>query len=300
MVMISLTSGQLRGSMPPLVTPFVDGAIDLGTYASLVDWHADEGSHGVVVCSGRTGESAALSTAERRRLAAVAVDAADGRVEVVVAIDCLSRVDALELADHAGRIGAAAIIVEAPSSTTHQSDGLVDLFVEIAARTELPVLVHTCRDRDTVDVDRGMITELALFAPNFVGLLQSSADLGLVTEALITFGCDFRILAGSESFAMMALGAQGAVDSVANVVPRWVTELYYAVSKDGFSEGRASNDRLFDLRRVVGANSDPLPLKYMMWRLGLLPNNEHRGPWCQPTLAVTGRLDALLVMLAAC
>ncbi len=299
-VMISLWSEQLRGSMPPLVTPFVDGAVDLGTYASMVDWHADEGSHGVVVCSGSTGESGSLSTAERHRLAAVAVDAADGRVEVVVAIDCVSRLDALQLADHAGRIGAAAIIVEAPPSTTHGSDGLADLFVEIAMATELPVLVHTCRDRDTVDVDLGILTELALFAPNFVGLVQSSSDLSLVTEALITFGRDFRILAGAESFAMMALGAQGAVDSIANVVPRWVTELYYAVAKDGFSEGRVSNDRLFEVRRVIGANSDPLPLKYMMWRLGLLPSNEHRRPLHQPSHAVTTRLDALLVTLAAC
>ena len=60
-----------------------------------------------------------------------------------------------------------------------------------------------------------MITEVALFAPNFVGLVQTSADLGSVTEALITFGRDFRIFAGAESFAMMALGAHGAVDSIA-------------------------------------------------------------------------------------
>ena len=153
--------------MPPLVTPFVDGAVDLGTSASLVDRHAEEGSHGVVVCS-ESNRGIRSSVAHR-----------------------------------------------APSTGCSSGGRLVDLFVEIAAPTEIPVLVHTCRHRETVDVDRGMITEVALFAPNFVGLVQSSADLGSVTKALITFGRDFRILAGSGSFAMMALGAHGAVDSIA-------------------------------------------------------------------------------------
>ena len=123
------------------------------------------------------------------------------------------------------------------------------------------------------------------------------ADLGLVTEALMAFGPQFRVLVGLEevSFPMLALGASGMVNAVANVVPRKVVGAVRGGDVEGdLEDGRAVHQELFELNRAVFYDTNPIPVKYMMWRLGILPNNEHRLPMMPATPEVAARLDALL------
>jgi 4-hydroxy-tetrahydrodipicolinate synthase len=293
---ISLPAGALRGSLPPLVTPFRNGQVDYDTYARIVEWHVREGSHGVVTC-GTSGEPSVLTIAERRTLTEVAVEAAAGRIAVVAATGSQSHAETVELTEHAAAAGVDALLVVTPYYIRPPRRGLVAYFADLAARSDLPFLIYHIPGRAAVGVDIGVLEEVAGRAETFVGMKHAVADLGLVTEALMAFGPEFRVLVGLEevSYPMLALGAQGMINAVANVVPRRVVALYDAVVSGGFAEARAQHQQLFELNRAVFYDTNPIPVKYMMWRLGILPNNEHRLPMMPATPDVAARLDALLL-----
>ena len=294
--MIELAPNSLRGSLPPLVTPFRDGEVDTTTYAALVDWHAGAGSHGVVV-GGTTGEPSVLTVDERKRLLDVAIEAAAGRLEVVAATGSQSHAETVVLTEHAAAAGADAVLVVTPYYIRPPKRGLVQYFVDLAGRTDLPFLVYHIPGRAAVGVDIEVLTEIAEAAPSFVGMKHAVADLGLVTESLIRFGPEFRVLVGLEelSYPMLALGATGMVNAVANVVAGRIVDLYDAVNDGGFAQAREIHQSLFELNRAVFFDTNPIPVKYMMWRIGLLPSNEHRLPMAPPTPDVAARLDKVLL-----
>jgi 4-hydroxy-tetrahydrodipicolinate synthase len=295
-VMRELRPDQLLGSYVPLITPFTQGAVDYHAFAGLVEWHVANGTHGVVVCSNTTGEATMLTTTERRCLAAVAVEVAACRVEVVIATESQTAGETAELTEHASAAGADSVILVVPSNHDLARDGLVAYFADLAACGDLPALLHRRPTLWRGIVDINTLTELAFAVPNLVGVLQSGADLAFVSEAVMTFGLDFRIIADVDemSYFMLAAGAHGIVNPLANLLPAAVAALYYSVVKDGLAEGLAAHHRLYDLNRALRFDTDPIPLKYLMWRLGLLAPNETSAPMPSVSAALASRLDALL------
>lgn len=294
--MIALADDALRGSYPPLITPFRDGAVDHESYAALVERHVAAGSHGVVVC-GTSGEPSTLTVAERQRLAEVAIETSAGRIPVVVATGSQSHAETVALTEHAAAAGADGLLVVTPYYIKPSPRGIVAYFADVAGRSELPLLLYHIPGRAAVGVDIDVLAGIAERAPTFVGMKHAVADLGLVTEALITFGPQFRVFVGLEelSYPMMALGARGMMNAVANVVPERIVALFDAVAHGTFDEARVLHQELFELNRAVFYDTNPVPVKYMMRRLGMLPTNEHRLPLLAASPEVEARCDAVLV-----
>lgn len=293
--MIELPPDFLRGSYPPLVTPFRDGEVDLATFADLVRIQIDAGSHGIVVC-GTSGEPSVLTVAERCRLAEVAIEAAAGQIPVVVASGSQSHAETVELTEHAARSGADALLIVTPYYLKPPPRGLVAYFADLGARTDLPWLLYHIPGRAAVGVDLPTVAAIADVSPTFVGMKHAVNDLGLVSETLAHFGPEFRMMVGLEelSFPMLAIGAAGMINAVANVAPTEVAALYRAVAAGDLAEGRRLHHHLFDLNRAVFFDTNPIPIKYMMRRLGLLADNEHRLPMMPATADVESRLDIVL------
>lgn len=294
--MIELAPDFLRGSYPPLVTPFAaDGEVDLGAYAKLVEHQITAGSHGIVV-NGTTAEPSLLSVDERKQIAERAIEVAAGRVPVMIATGSQSLAETVALTDHADASGADAVLVVTPYYVRPPQRGLVEYFSEVGGRTDLPMLVYHIPGRAAVDVSIDTLVRIGDRLPNFVGMKHAVADLGLVTEALNAFGPEFRVLVGLEelSFPMLAIGASGVVNAVANVAPERVAQLCDAMANGKLDEGRRLHFDLFELNRAVFFETNPIPLKYMMWRVGLLDANRHRLPMVPATPEVAARLDDVL------
>jgi 4-hydroxy-tetrahydrodipicolinate synthase len=293
---IELAPDFLRGSYPPLVTPFAaDGEVDLGAYAKLVEHQITAGSHGIVV-NGTTAEPSLLSVDERKQIAERAIEVAAGRVPVMIATGSQSLAETVALTDHADASGADAVLVVTPYYVRPPQRGLVEYFSEVGGRTDLPMLVYHIPGRAAVDVSIDTLVRIGDRLPNFVGMKHAVADLGLVTEALNAFGPEFRVLVGLEelSFPMLAIGASGVVNAVANVAPERVAQLCDAMANGKLDEGRRLHFDLFELNRAVFFETNPIPLKYMMWRVGLLDANRHRLPMVPATPEVAARLDDVL------
>ncbi len=293
--MIALNRNFLRGSYPPLVTPFRDGAVDYGAYGRMVERQIAEGSHGIVV-NGTTAEPSTLSVPERNELVRVAVASARGRVPVVAATGSQSHADTIELTAAAEKAGVDAVLIVTPYFVRPPQRGLVEYYADIAGRTRLPMLIYHIPGRAAVNVEASTVEQIAERAPNLVGMKHAANDLALVTRVLARMGGDFRIFVGLEelSFPMLAIGACGLMNAAGNLKPRALAQMCEDVFAGRLGPARAAHDALFELNQAIFFDTNPTPLKYMMHRMGLLESEEHRLPMMPATPELAARLDGVL------
>ncbi|MDX1482195.1 MAG: 4-hydroxy-tetrahydrodipicolinate synthase [Woeseiaceae bacterium] len=287
---------RLKGSFPPIITPFSDGDIDVEAYAALVEFQIREGSHGILV-NGTTAEPSTLTVDERNRLVDVAVDSARGRVPVVAATGSQSLAETKRLSRHAAEAGVAALLIVTPYYIRPPQRGLIEYYVEATAGLDLPWMIYHIPGRTAVGVTLDTMKELKDRSPTFVGMKHAVNDLGFVTECLEAFGDDFRVFVGLEelSFPMLAIGACGLMNAVGNLRPRVLSDLCEAVWASDLETARRIHQRLLEINKSVFFDTNPIPIKYMMKRLGLMPANEHRLPMTPASPELERRLDAVLV-----
>lgn len=285
----------LKGSIPPLITPFRDGRVDDNAYAAMVDFQVREGSHGILV-NGTTSEPASLSVDERNHIVDVAIAAAAGRVPIVAATGSQSLAETELLTDHAVRAGADVLLIVTPYYSKPPQRGLIDYYLHLAARHDRPWMVYHIPGRTAVSVTLDTLKALKEGSPNFIGMKHAVNDLGFASECLAEFGPDFRIFVGLEelSFPMMAIGACGLMNAVGNLRPNILVQLCEAIWNSDIPGARALHERLLELNKAVFFDTNPIPIKYMMKRLGLIPENEHRLPMTAATRELEQRLDGVL------
>jgi 4-hydroxy-tetrahydrodipicolinate synthase len=287
--------GRLKGSIPPLVTPIRNGAVDYDTYAELVEFQIKDGSHGILV-NGTTAEPSTLTIDERNRLVDIAVDVTSKRVPVVAATGSQSLLETRQLTEHAARAGADSLLIVTPYYIRPPQRGLIAYYLEIASISQLPWMVYHIPGRAAVSVTLDTLKELRERSPHFVGMKHAVNDLAFASECIAALGADFHIFVGLEelSFPMMAVGACGLMNAVGNLRPHVLSDLCEAVWTNDLSRARALHQALLEINQAVFFDTNPIPIKYMMRRLGLLPANEHRLPNVPATPELEKRLDNVL------
>lgn len=285
----------LRGSYPPLVTPFRNGRVDLDAFARLVEIQIAAGSHGILAC-GTTAEATSLSLAERGELFRAAVTTAAGRIPVVAGSGCASLEETLELTRLAERAQVDAALVVTPYYIRPPQNGLVEYFAEVGRRTGLPLLIYHIPGRAAVSVTGTTVARIAEKAPGLVGIKHAVHELDLVSELIQRLGAEFRIFCGLESLSlpMLAIGAAGLMNAVGNLAPARVAALCDAVAAGELARARGIHFELFELNQAIFLDTNPIPLKYMMKRLGLLETDELRLPLVPIDAARAKALDAVL------
>ena len=260
---------RLKGSICPLVTPFKNGEVDYDSYARLVAMQIEKGSHGILV-NGTTSEPATLTVEERNRLVDMALSVAAKRVPVVAATGSQSLAETAKLTEHAAKAGADALLIVTPYYTRPPQRGLVAYYLEIAKISDLPWMVYHIPGRTALSVTLDTLKELKAKSPKFVGMKHAVNDLGFASECLGAFGPDFKIFVGLEelSFPMMAIGACGLMNAVGNLCPGVLREMCDAVWNNDLAGAQLLHQRLFEVNRAVFFDTNPIPIKYMMKRLG--------------------------------
>jgi 4-hydroxy-tetrahydrodipicolinate synthase len=285
----------LRGSIPPLITPFTRGAVDYERYARLVEFQIAEGSHGILV-NGTTAEPSTLTTDERNRLVTIAVETAAGRVPVVAATGSQSLAESRALTEHALDVGIDALLIVTPYYVKPPQRGLVAYYLELAAGHDVPWMIYHIPGRTAVSVTLETLKAVKDRSPHFVGIKQAVNDLGFVSECLHAFGRDFKVFVGLEelSFPMMTIGACGLMNAVGNLKPKVLAQMCEAVFEGDLDTGRRLHEQLLEINKAVFFDTNPIPMKYMMKKLGLLEHNEHRLPMMSATPELAAKLDGVL------
>jgi 4-hydroxy-tetrahydrodipicolinate synthase len=294
--MITLSRSDLSGSYPPLVTPFHDGRVDFDTYARLVEHQIANGTHGIVV-NGTTSEPTSLTLEERNGLVKTAVEVSAKRIPVVAQTGSQSHAETVALTEFATGAGADAIMVLTPYFVRAPQRGVVAYFEDVSGRTPLPVLMYHIPGRSAFKVELDTLTRIAEARPNFVGIKHAVDDHNFVTQMLARLGPDFRVFVGLEefTFSMMSLGALGTMNAVANIAPRKVAQMCEETLAGNMAAARALHYELFEMMTAVFWDTNPIPMKYMMKRMGLLRSNEHRLPLLPATPELERRLDTLML-----
>jgi 4-hydroxy-tetrahydrodipicolinate synthase len=286
---------RLKGSIPPLITPFVGGKVDYAAYEQLVEYQVSEGTHGILV-NGTTGEPSTLTPDERNRLVTLAIETAAGRVPVVAATGSQSLAETEALTRHAVKAGADALLIVTPYYIKPPQRGLVRYYLELAELHDTPWMIYHIPGRTAVNVTLDTVRAIKERSPTFVGMKHAVNDLGFVSECLHALGDDFKIFVGLEelSFPMMAVGACGLMNAVGNLRPGVLARMCDAVAAGDLATARRLHDELLELNQAVFFDTNPIPIKYMMKRCRLLDRNEHRLPMLPATEELERRLDGVL------
>ena len=288
-------NSEIKGSIPPVITPFKNGEIDLDTYRKLINFHVAEGSHGILV-NGTSAEPSTLTTEERNKLVDVAIATANKSVPIVAATGSQSLLETKALTDHAVSAGADALLIVTPYYIRPPQRGIINYYLEVTRDVDIPWMIYHIPGRAAVSITIDTIKELKDRSPNFVGMKHAVNDLGFVSECLAEFP-NFKVFVGLEelSFPELAIGAVGLMNAVGNLRPKILADMCQAVWDNDLEKGKKVHHQLFELNQSVFYDTNPIPIKYMMKRMGLLPNNEHRLPMSPATPELEKSLEEVLL-----
>lgn len=259
-----------RGSIPALVTPFTDaGAVDEASFSTHIDWLITEGSTGLVPV-GTTGESPTLSHAEHKRAVELCIEVAAKRVPVMAGAGSNNTREAIELAQHAEKVGADAVLVVTPYYNKPTQKGLYAHFAAIAEAVKLPIYIYNIPPRSVVDMMPETMGALARDYKNIVGVKDATGKIERVSEQRISCGPDFKQLSGEDATALgfNAHGGIGCISVVANVAPRLSAEFQAATLAGDFAKALEYQDRLMPLHKAIFMEPGLCGAKYGLSRLG--------------------------------
>ena len=286
---------KIRGSIPPIITPFVNGEVDYKTYASLIEHQIKNGSHGILV-NGTTAEPSTLTLDERNKLINIAVEVANGKIPVIAGTGSQSIIETKILTNHAVKAGVDSLLIVTPYYIKPPQRGLIEYYLELTEKIDIPWMIYHIPGRTAVNVTLETMKILSDKSANFVGMKHAVNDLGFVTECLSAFGPDFKIFVGLEelSFPMLSIGACGLMNAVGNLRPNILSEMCEALWNKDHERGLELHHQLLEINQAVFYDTNPIPIKYMMKKLGIMKNNEHRLPMMSATVELEKRLDIVL------
>lgn len=267
-----MTRAIIRGSLVALVTPMhEDGSLDWEAFRNLVEFHVREGSDGLVVV-GTTGESPTVDFDEHKRLIEEAVRVAAGRIPVIAGTGANATREAIELTESAKKAGADACLLVAPYYNKPGQEGLYRHFRAIAEAVDIPQILYNVPGRTVADLANDTVLKLAEI-PNIVGLKDATGNIQRGTDLLLRAPRDFALYSGDDatSLALMLLGAQGVISVTANVAPRLMHEMCAAALDGRLEEARRINARLFGLHEKLFVEANPIPVKWCVAQMGLIP-----------------------------
>lgn len=282
-----------KGSLPALVTPFTDGAVDHAALKRLVDWHVSEGSHGLVPV-GTTGESPTLSHAEHEAVVETVVTAAAGRIPVIAGAGSNNTAEGIGLIRHAASVGADGALVVTPYYNKPTQAGLIAHFTAVHDCCDLPIVIYNIPGRSVVDMTPATMATLSRL-PRIVGVKDATGDLARVSQQRAACGADFIQLSGEDATALgfNAHGGVGCISVTANVAPKLCAEFQKATLAGDYAAALALQDRLMPLHEAIFLEPGVAGAKYAMARLGLC-SDAVRLPLVGLSDPVKARIDAAL------
>jgi len=258
----------LQGSMPALITPFKNGAVDLEGLKALVAWHIAEGSHGLVPV-GTTGESPTLSHEEHEAVVSAVVEAAAGRIPIVAGAGSNNTAESLRFMHHAKDVGASAALVVTPYYNKPTQEGLIAHFKTLHDSCDLPIVIYNIPGRSVVDMSPETMGVLAKL-PRIIGVKDATGDLARVCEQRITCGPDFLQISGEDATAhgFNAQGGIGCISVTANVAPALCAQLQEACLAGDYAAALTIQDRLMPLHQAIFTEPGLVGAKYGLSLLG--------------------------------
>lgn len=284
-----------QGSFVALVTPFnANYEIDFDAYGRLVDFHLEKGTNGIVPC-GCTGEAATLSHDEQKACIRFVVERVAGRVPVIAGTGSNNTKEALGLTRYAKEAGADGALLITPYYNKPTAAGQIAHYTTIAQAVDIPIMLYNVPSRTGVKMEPQTIAELRKI-PNIISIKEACGSVDQVSQILGL--CDINVVSGDDSLTlpMIAVGASGVVSVAANVMPAETAALCAAANRGDFAAARAIHYRLSPLFKALFFETNPMPVKAILAKMGLI-QNVLRLPLTPVLDATSAKLDPVIKTL---
>ena len=261
-----------KGSLPALVTPFGESGVDFDALKAIVEWHIEQGSHGVVAV-GTTGESPTLTHEEHEEVVKVATEAAAKRIPVIAGAGSNNTDESLRLVKFAKSVGADAVLVVTPYYNKPTQQGLYEHYKALHDSCEIPIIIYNIPGRSVIDMNPDTMGRLARLN-RIVGVKDATGDVTRVSKQRQTCGSDFIQLSGEDASALgfNAHGGIGCISVTANVAPKLCAEFQNALLEGNYAAALEYQDRLMPLHTAIFVEPGLAGAKYGMSLLGKCEN----------------------------
>lgn len=263
----------ITGSLVAIATPMrEDGSLDDAALRTLIDFHITEGTDGIVVV-GTTGESPTVDVEEHCHLIRTTVAHAAGRVPVIAGTGANSTKEAIELTQFAKEAGVDAVLSVVPYYNRPTQEGMYQHFRAIAEAVDVPVILYNVPGRTVADMSNDTTLRLAEI-PNVVGVKDATGNIDRATDLILRAPKDFALYSGDDMTCMatILLGFHGTISVTANVAPRLMHEMCVAATNLEAAKARAIHFQLQALHRDLFCEANPIPVKWALYKMGLIPN----------------------------
>lgn len=256
------------GLCTALVTPFLGNDVNYPMLDLLIRRQIEAGVSAIVLC-GTTGESATLSDEEKLAVFRRGVQAAAGQCIILAGTGSNDTHHALNLSRQAAACGVDGLLVVTPYYNKATDTGLYKHYACIAQEVDLPILAYNVPSRTGVDIPLSVCTQLAQI-PNILGLKEANPDLAKTARIIAACGDDLPVYGGNddEALAVAALGGQGVISVVSNVVPREMNTLIHAALQGDLPLARSLQKRLLPLMELMFCQVNPIPVKAALGLIG--------------------------------
>lgn len=266
----------LQGSLVALVTPLLkNGDIDYESLSSLLDWHIDNGTDGVVSV-GTTGESATLNVKEHIEVIDFTIKYVQNRIPVIAGTGANSTEEAIELSLEAKLKGADYVLLVTPYYNKPNQKGLLAHYEKIANSVDIGQILYNVPSRTACDLKPATVKVLSEHK-NIVGLKEAVDDIERIKELVkISNNADnFAILSGDDPTFMSALleGAHGVISVAANVMPKSISQICKCIRDNNFEEAKILNEINNNLYRLLFVESNPIPVKWMLNKMAKIESS---------------------------
>jgi 4-hydroxy-tetrahydrodipicolinate synthase len=287
-------SGTLSGVWLPIVTPFHDGAVDFASYERLVEHYIGLGVSGIFPLS-TTGESPALDDDECEAIVERTIGVVAGRVPVFAGIGSNVTAKAVHLMKRLDRYDYPGIVSVCPYYNRPTQDGLREHFTRIAAATDRQVAIYNIPYRTGVNLANDTLFALAE-RPNIVGVKDCCGIMAQSLDLLRRRPGGFAVVTGEDQlyYTMLAHGADGGILASAHLETRSFVAIYERMLANDHRAAHRIWSGLEALVPLLFREANPMPIKYCLWRQGLLRSPECRLPLTGVSPALAAELDAAL------
>ncbi|MBM3601307.1 MAG: 4-hydroxy-tetrahydrodipicolinate synthase [Alphaproteobacteria bacterium] len=292
-------SSTIQGVWLPVVTPFVGGEVDLEGYALLLEHYLGLGVSGIFPL-GTTGESPTIDDDEMMALVEATLAVVDGRVPVFVGVGGNSTAKVVKTLRALERYAFPGIVSVCPYYNRPSQDGLRQHFTRMAEATDRQILIYNIPYRTAVNLDNDTLLALAEL-PNIVGVKDSSGNLAQSLDLLRRRPKDFAVMTGDDAsfFTMLAHGADGGILAAAHLRTAEFVAVHQRMAANDHHGARAIWAGLEGLVPLLFREANPMPIKYCLWRQGLIRSLECRLPLTKISPALAGELDRLTAVQTA-
>lgn len=285
---------KIKGLWVPLVTPFKNDEVDITSFKRLVDHYIEEGVHGIMPL-GTTGETPTLSAKEYEEIIEKSMEFANGRVPVIIGLGGNSTRSVQEKLKIAEKHKVQGILSVSPYYNRPDQRGIYEHFNRISESTDLDILLYNIPYRTGRNMENETILKLAE-KKNIIGVKDASGDFNKTIELLLEKPKDFSVMSGEDNlfYSSLLLGGDGGVTASAHLRTKDFIKVYNNIKNNDAASALETWKELSRFIPLMFKEPNPTPIKYMLWKKGLIDTEEVRLPLLPITDELREELNKLL------